>query len=37
MDTRYRTVNPVKYHVNQILHLADVVAVLEEEVLSKAP
>jgi 1-acyl-sn-glycerol-3-phosphate acyltransferase len=34
MDTRYRTVNPVKYHVNQILHLADVVAVCESEVLS---
>ncbi|MBL7645515.1 MAG: 1-acyl-sn-glycerol-3-phosphate acyltransferase [Candidatus Hydrogenedentes bacterium] len=34
MDTRYRTVNPVKYHVNQILHLADVVARCEREVLS---
>lgn len=33
MDTRYRTANPVKYHVNQILHLADVVAVCEGEVL----
>lgn len=34
MDTRFRTLNPVKYHVNQILHLADVVAVLEAEALS---
>lgn len=33
MDTRYRTANPVKYHVNQILHLSDVVAVCEKEVL----
>ena len=35
MDTRYRTANPVKYHVNQILHLRDVVAVCEGEVLSR--
>jgi 1-acyl-sn-glycerol-3-phosphate acyltransferase len=32
MDTRYRTVNPVKYHVNQILHLADVVTACEDEI-----
>lgn len=37
MDTRYRTANPVRYHVNQILHLADVVAACEREVLSPSP
>jgi hypothetical protein len=34
MTTSYRTINPVKYHVNQIFHLADVTAALEREVLS---
>lgn len=29
LDTNYLKQNPVKYHVNQILHLADVVAVFE--------
>ena len=29
LDTKYLKRNPVKYHVNQILHLGDVVALLE--------
>lgn len=29
VDTRYRAANPVKYAVNQVLHLPDVVAALE--------
>ncbi|MBI2425101.1 MAG: 1-acyl-sn-glycerol-3-phosphate acyltransferase [Candidatus Hydrogenedentes bacterium] len=30
LDTRYRRTNPVKHLANQILHFADVVAILEE-------
>lgn len=30
LDTKYLRRNPVKYHVNQILHLGDVVALLED-------
>lgn len=32
LDTQYLRRNPIKYHVNQILHLNDVVAVLENAV-----
>lgn len=34
LNTAYRTRNPVKYHVIQIMHLPDVVRVFEAEVLS---
>jgi len=32
LDTTYLKRNPIKYHVNQILHLGDVVALLEDAV-----
>ena len=33
--TRFRIENPVQYHVNQIVHLADVCAALEIAVLKR--
>ena len=30
LDTRFRTRNPVRFHANQVLHLADVVAAAED-------
>lgn len=37
MTTTYRITNPVKYHVNQLIHLAEVVAVVEQVALRLKP